>query len=299
MNWQHLKYFAAVAQEEHFTRAASKLFITQSTLSKAMDNLEKEVGVPLFEKQGRNVKLTSFGKVLKENVLVATKLIDDAVTQINDMANSSKGVIRVSSIFTMGSNFMPEVLHEYLKKYNKVQLDYAQNATSDIIGAVLNEEIDVGFCGDFLYTEQLISIERQLVQTEELVLIVPAAHPLSGSSTVRMADVMEETFIGWNASTGIVLSIENALKEAGLPTKLNHSFSATEDNTVVGLVRAELGIALVANVPSVNMDGVRKLKVTDAAMQRSLFMIWKKNRSLSTSIRSFIRFVSERGCQNY
>ncbi len=298
MNWQQLKYFAAVAQEEHFTRAAAKLFITQSTLSKAMDNLEKEIGVPLFEKQGRNIKLTLFGQMLKESALAATKLIDDSISQINEAANSNRGTIRVCSIFTMGSNFLPAVFHEYIAKYRKLQLEYTQNATSAIIEDVLNENVDVGFCGDFLYNEQLISIERKLVQTEELVLIAPQNHPLSKEEDIRIADVLDETFVGWNSNTGIILSIENALKEAGLKTDLKYSFSATEDNTVAGLVREGLGIALVANVPSVNFDGLVKLRITDLDLRRNLYMIWKKGRAFSASIRSFVSFVSERECRN-
>lgn len=291
LNWQYLKYFAAVAQEEHFTNAAAKLFITQPALSKAMDKLEKEIGVPLFIKQGRNVKLTPFGKVLKEQTMLATQTIEDALIKINAMATSETGTIRVSSIFTLGSNFVPQLLSEYMEQYNKVHLHYTQKATADIIRDVIDEGVDIGFCGEFVYDEFLMNVERKLILTEELFVVVSMRHKLAGAKSVRFRDIMEETFIGWNDSTGIALSIANALKNNGITTNLNTSFSATEDNTVAEMARQGFGIALLANVSSINMKGLHRIKISDIQITRAIYMIWKKDAQISSPVRSFMDFV--------
>lgn len=297
LNWQYLKYFTAVAEEEHFTRAAAKLFITQPALSKAMANLEKQIGVPLFIKQGRNIKLTHFGEILKEQTMRATQTIEDAVAKINSMANNDTGMIRVSSIFTLGTNFVPQLLSEYMVHYNKVHLHYTQKATTEIINDIIDESADIGFCGEFIYDEFLMNVERKLLLTEELYVVVSKKHKLAGKKSVKFRDIVEETFIGWNDSTGIALSINNALKKNGITTNLNTSFSATEDNTVAEMARQGFGIALLADVSSINMKRLCRIKISDIKISRAIYMIWKKGAHVSSSVRSFMDFVINKYCK--
>lgn len=298
MNWQHLKYFAVVAQEEHFTKAAEKLFISQSTLSKAVDTLEKETGIPLFVRQGRNVKLTSYGKILRDSVLPAMQLIDSAVLQINEMINQEDDAIRVSSIFTMGADYIPKMINAYSERYRKVQILFTQQATKGILQDVSEGKIDVGFCGEFVHTEQLVGIERVLAKKEPLVVVVPKDSPFATAVTVKMSDLLDEVFIGWNDNTGIALSIKNALTNAGYKDTLKCNYSATEDNTVAGMVRNNLGIGIIADVDSIDISGLRKLKISDIEIYRNIYMVWNKNRHQSSLIRSFVAFVKEHAVED-
>lgn len=294
LNWQYLKYFAAVAQEEHITKAAIKLHLSQPALSKAMNNLEQDIGVPLFVKKGRNISLTSFGQVLKEEVLNATVSIENAVATIQAMADNDTGIVRVSSIFTIGSNFCPYLLNQYKKQDPVTSFQYTQKATADIIQDVIQEKIDVGFCGDFLYNEFRMDIERQLVLSEEMYIVVSKNHPLANKTSIKFTDVINETFIAWDASTGIALSIENVLRNAGIDPNLKFGFSATEDNTVAEMVRQDFGIALLVDSPSINMDGLHQIKINDISLTREIYMIWKKGNHPSPSVRSFMHFVMKK-----
>lgn len=253
--------------------------------------------MPLFIKQGRNIKLTHFGEILKEQTMKATQTIEDAVAKINSMANSDTGMIRVSSIFTLGTNFVPQLLSEYMAHYNKVHLHYTQKATTEIIHDIINESADIGFCGEFIYDEFLMNVERKLLLTEELYVVVSKKHKLAGKKSVKFRDIVEETFIGWNDSTGIALSINNALKKNGITTNLHTSFSATEDNTVAEMARQGFGIALLADVSSINMKGLCRIKISDIKISRAIYMIWKKDSHLSSSVRSFMDFVINKHCK--
>ena len=296
MNWQYLKYFAAVAQEEHFTRAAEKLYITQSALSKAMNNLQNDLGVSLFIKQGRNVRLTPMGIVFRDRVLQATYIIDGAVKEINMLSASRSGAVHVASIFTLGTNFLPQMFSEYNSNFEPIDFFCIQESTAGIIDDVLKQKADVGFCGCFNYNEKNMGLERVLVMKEQLYLIVPHDHRLSSCKSVRFRDILDEPFIQWNSTTGIVLSIENTLKQHHIPLdKIKYNYSATEDNTVAEMVRHHFGLALMANVKSINMAGLKRIRISDIPFCREIFMVWKKgdpdSRQVSQNVKRFINFI--------
>ena len=117
MNWQHLIYFKKVAECEHLTRASEELFISPSALSKAIANLEEELGIVLFEKSGRNIQLNRYGKMFYNYVVKATDEIEEGIHFIQRAANVCTGDIRVSTIFSVGTNYLPELLSRFNKKH--------------------------------------------------------------------------------------------------------------------------------------------------------------------------------------
>ena len=117
LNWQHLMYFLVAADTGHFTRASELLFITQSALTKAINNLESELGAPLFEKKGRNIKLTVYGESFYENVSGAAEELNGGVRKIHDMIDLKSGSISVSATYTMCAEYLPNIIRKYRRKY--------------------------------------------------------------------------------------------------------------------------------------------------------------------------------------
>ena len=93
MNWQYLRYFEVVAREEHYTRAAEMLHLTQSALSKSIHNLENRLGVPLFEPDGRNIKLTKYGQIFYNHVIVRLRRLKGVSISSHDMVGAEQGEV--------------------------------------------------------------------------------------------------------------------------------------------------------------------------------------------------------------
>ena len=112
MNLNQLQYFKILAQEEHYTRAAQMLSITQPSLSHAIAQLEEELGTRLFEKKGRNIVLTRYGKLFLSYVEESLKVLEEGVQRTRELNGSKEGIIHLAYIYTMGSNFTPKMVRE-------------------------------------------------------------------------------------------------------------------------------------------------------------------------------------------
>ena len=114
MNLNHLYYFRALAKEEHYTRTADMLSITQPSLSHAISCLESELGVKLFEKQGRNAKLTKYGALFLRYVEQSLDMLDEGKRVVTETSGTSGGFIDMGYIFTLGSHFIPNLIIVFL-----------------------------------------------------------------------------------------------------------------------------------------------------------------------------------------
>lgn len=291
MNWQYLKYFEVVARQEHYTKAANELFITQSALSKSIDNLERELGFPLFEKQGRNIKLTKYGQLFSNHVTKATHEIEESVGMIRNLLSPENGIVSFSSIFTLGAEYIPNIIKNFSAVHPNIKLLYYQESTANILENVESGSIDFGFSGEF-DREKYPDFECEPIMIEELVIIAPKDHPLAARKEIRFEEIVDEPFIGYTSNTGIIHSLSNTLgRPMGGVEASNIFYAANEDNTVAGLVRAGLGLGIVANNPAIRFDDLAVLHVTEPRLTRTLYLCWKKGRYLSPASKLFKYYV--------
>lgn len=182
--WRYLKYFLVVAQEQHFRKAAETLYITQSALSKAMDNLEKELGFPLFEKQGRNAKLTRYGEIMYEHVRSAAKEIEDGLQYVQMLTDTYGGPLRIDSIYTMGTDYIPALIKEFTKEYSNIEIYYSQKSTNSILMDLLEDKVDIGFCGEYDVSDPAYSaLERETVLIVDTAWTEPTARAFRARSS--------------------------------------------------------------------------------------------------------------------
>lgn len=127
---------------------------------------------------------------------------------------------------------------------------------------------------------------------EEIFIAVPKEHRLAHKEEIKFSEIKDEVFVHYNTSTGMIHSVEEKLNKAGYSTKdLKISFKATEDNAILGLVRAGLGIAFVADAPNVNRKGGTFLKLSDIYVYRPVYMVWRKNNYMSPAVKAFRNYV--------
>ena len=278
MNWQHLIYFKKVAECEHLTRASEELFISPSALSKAIANLEEELGIVLFEKSGRNIQLTRYGKMFYNYVVKATDEIEEGIHFIQRAANVCTGDIRVSTIFSVGTNYLPELLSRFNKEHPQIHIELSQKPTRQILSELGANQLDLGFCSEFNHSEEYPSICRDLLYAEEIFLAVPAGHPLSDRTEVCFDDIRDETFISYNHATGIASTINKAIEKiAGPDFHLKTSFLINDPYTITHMVAKGLGLGFVVENSSLYTANIKLLKVTDLNFFHPIYMVWKDN----------------------
>ena len=208
MNLNHLQYFVKLAYLEHYTKAAKDLSITQPSLSHAISSLEEELGTKLFEKQGRNVSLTKYGKTFLKYVEKSLEYLQEGVDKTKALTCATSGLIDLGYIYTLEADFMPNMVRKFLdeNKDKNFGFTFSSNNTKSIIEGLKNEKYDLGFCSK---VENETSIDFIKVKQEELVIIVPKNHELSKYNEIDLIETISYNHIVFTKSSGLRQVIDN------------------------------------------------------------------------------------------
>ncbi|MEV6288624.1 LysR substrate-binding domain-containing protein [Kribbella sp. NPDC051770] len=261
LSLQQLKGFVAVAEEQHFGRAAQRLNMTQPPLTRQIQALERSLGVNLFDRTGRGVRLTAAGGVFLEHSHRVLALLEVAPEATRRAADGQTGTLRLA--FTAIGAYA--VLADFLAMVNRripaVSVELTELVSPDQFAALANLEIDLGLVRPPIPD----GFESLLVHTEDLVLAVPADHKLgTGSAPVTLADVTDE-YIGYSPEGSRYLH-DICAAMIGM-NRYAVSQLASQVPTMLALVRAGLGCALVPrSIMAMGVDGVRyrELDAADA-----------------------------------
>ncbi|HEX3015237.1 MAG TPA: LysR family transcriptional regulator [Desulfobacteria bacterium] len=286
MDWQQLYYFQTVARLQHFTRAAEKLSISQPALSRSIARLEEDLGVPLFERQGRNVALNRYGRVFLKRVNRALQEISEGQREIQDLISPSHGSVALAFIHTLGTNLVPDLLRRFRKSYPNIAFQLSQNITRVILDQLINAEIDFCFCSPTV-TEEGIHCIRLL--TEELFVIVPREHRLANQGSIDLAEIADDPFIALKQEAGLREITDRLCRKAGFVPKI--TFEGEEVTTIAGLVAAKLGVAIIPQITGLDMTKVALLKVNKPVCRRAIGMAWVEGRYLSPAAQQFRQFT--------
>lgn len=289
MNWQHIIYFEMAAQEQHISRAAEKLSITQPALSMAIRALEQELGVPLFYKTGRNVKLTRFGEMFLVHVKNATNSIRKGIQQIHDEQRDIGGVVNVSSFFTFASDILGDIIFAFQRMYPEVEFSSTERGTIELLELVREGAIDIGICTqvDFALYEKDISWVQIL--RDDIVVFVPQNHPLAQKDAIRFEECRNEPLVSFVKNSEYRKMVAAWFAAEGW--EVNIGASASNAFTVASYVKSGLGIAFLPNSPAIPRDGIKVLRVKDRKFTRGIYLAWSKTNYLSPAARTFRDFV--------
>ena len=189
MNLSQLNYFKKLAEVLHYTRAAQELFITQPTLSGAISSLEKELGAPLFERNGRSVLLTPYGEVFYEHVCLALRAIDDGVAAVSARSSASFGTVNLGTTFPPQDHYLPSLIRDFEEAFDKrVIVKVSQGFTNYLTEQLHRGTLDVAFCGK---RDNEPDIAYFPVKHCELALYVRDDHPLASADTITFAELNE------------------------------------------------------------------------------------------------------------
>ncbi len=286
MEIKQLEYFQAVAKLEHYTHAAEQLSLSQPALSRSIANLEDELSVPLFDHEGRSVRLNQFGMIFLRRVNAALHEIEEAKREIKDSLDPELGTVSLAFLPTLGSYLVPELVRTFHEQHPHINFQLSQNASSVIINDLKNGSVDL--CLSFPPVNDR-NITWTRLMNEELYVVVPQHHRLAARTSVTLSEVENDLFILLKHGYGLRSSTERFCKEAGFVPKI--MFEGDDVTTVIGFVEAGLGIALIPYIPNINMQKVKLLSVRKPKCDRIIALTWMKDRYMSAAAAEFKNFV--------
>ncbi len=189
---RHFRYFLAVAETLHFSRAAERLGMAQPPLSQQIKRLEQLIGHRLFDRTTRGVKLTLAGQLLAERARSTIEKVQDDVAQVRRLGRGEEGTLTVGFSGSVMFTDLPAAIESYRRRYPKVELRLRELSTSAQISALLTGTIDLAFLRDGDQTE---GIEISTLFKERYVAVLPEAHALAGKRSLRVRDLRKEPFI--------------------------------------------------------------------------------------------------------
>ncbi|MFD0698763.1 LysR substrate-binding domain-containing protein [Paenibacillus sp. GCM10027628] len=289
MEWQELEYFQTVARMEHMTRAAKLLCVSQSALSRSISRLEKELGVPLFDRQGRTITLNRYGQLFLNRVHRIMKEYEEGKHEIEDLLDEEAGEVALGFLHTLGSHHIPDLIAAFRRESPKIRFQLNQNSTASLLQQMREGTIDLCLLSS-PNDEGNSDIEWTQLWSEELFLFVQKQHRLADrGSVVSLQEIADEPMISFKSGYGLRNIIDTLCNEAGFTPKI--AFEGEEVHTVAGLVAAGLGVALIPDVKGLGGNDVVKLSVSSQECRRNIGVVWVKERYLSPPAKRFIQFV--------
>lgn len=291
MNLYHLRYFVTLAHLEHYTRAADVLSITQPSLSHAISSLEKELGVKLFEKEGRNVVLTKCGQAFLADVEHSLSMLDSSIHKLQ-MTGTGEGRIDVALLRTLSTSVVPNFVRGFLDTRGGKQIDFqfhsSTGLTPDIIQGLKERCYDIAFCSKLLHEP---SIEFTPISKQELVLIVPKEHALAGRSEIDLQESLAFSQIGFSKRSGLRPIIDQMFEQCSrMPDYL---YTMEEDQAVAGLVGAGFGVAVVPNMEILGYMPVKVIEILRPTWERIFYMATLKDVYQAPAVSDFKNYVKQ------
>lgn len=286
MEWQQIEYFQMVAHLQHMTQAAEALSISQPALSRSIARLEDELGVPLFERQGRNIILNQYGKLFLVHANRILKELEETKKEIRDLLDPEYGEVSLGFLHTLGVNMIPDILRSFQKLHPKTKIKIFQNNNLSLLKQLQNGELDLCLVHHPFDDPH---IEWTRLWNEELFLMVPAGHPLASKTSVKLSEIRSEPMISMKPGYELRKIADKLCAKAHFSP--NIAFEGEEVTTLAGLVAAGLGVALLPDQKDIDDDKVRKLHVSEPACKRQIGLSWYAGRELSPAANRFKSFV--------
>lgn len=285
-----LRQFTAVARTEHMTRAADEIGVPQSTLSRGIARLEHDLGVALFVRAGRTVRLTRAGRTLLRHAERAVAELDAAAREIVTDADVVRGRVALGFLHTFGTEAVPRLLREFRRGHPDVRFDLAQGGNDALLARVRSGEVDLGLTSPLPPDPALVAAP---MYDQELHLVVPVEHPLAAHRDgLPLAAAASAQFVGYRPGFGLRSLTEGWCREAGFVPRM--AFEGEDSETLRGLVGAGLGVALLA--PAAHpTPGVVELRVTHPRTIRTVGLVWMADRSASPAVHVFREFLLRSG----
>ena len=278
MTLLQLQYFQTLAHVLHYTQAAAELHIAQPSLSYSIKELEKELGVKLFEKDSRHIKLTIYGEQFLPYAERILSMLDEGVNVLHQMAGSAQQIIRLGYFHSLSASLIPSIMLDiYGQDQNQnIRFQFAEAASFDLFQMLKKGELDFSFC---LHQDE--ELESVVVMRQPLYLAVPEHHPLAKRESVTFQDFAREPVVMLDKPSNLRTQLDRVYAKNGLTP--NVVFEVRECNAALQYVALHFGVSVLPRVPAMENERVVVLPISDEdpAFIRTVYFSWMKGRPLS------------------
>lgn len=289
MELRQIQYFIEVAKREHVTEAALRLHVAQSAVSKQIANLEAELGVQLFIREGRNIKITPIGKIFLNHAESAMRAIENAKQEMEEFLDPEKGTIRIGFPSSLAAHTLPTAISAFRQHHPQVGFQLRQGSYQQLIESVNKGDIDLALLGPVPIDEK--HIMGKILFLEKIVALLPITHPLASQRFIDLHDLRNDSFVLFPTSFILRDIVIQACFQIGFSP--NISFEGEDIDAIKGLVATGLGVTLLPEVTLTDNipRGTAKVPIRDPNLTRNVGIIIPKNRKLPPSEQLFYDFV--------
>jgi DNA-binding transcriptional LysR family regulator len=285
-----LSQFVAVARAEHMTHAAEEIGVPQSTLSRSIARLEADLGVGLFVRTGRTVRLTREGRTLLRHADRALGELAAAVREIRGDTDELHGRVGLAFLSTLGAAAVPRLLRDFRATHPGVRFDLVQGPHALLLERLRAGDADLALTSPLPDEPGLVT---EPLDEEELRLVVPADHPLAAHPEgVALAEAARDPFIGFLPGFGMRGTVDAWCRQAGFVPRV--AFEGGDVETLRGLVGAGLGVALLPVAAHPATPGVVELPITEPRTTRTIGLVRVRDRPLTPPVRVLQDFLRSR-----
>lgn len=292
MNINHLAIFQAVAEAGSVSRGADALHISQPAVSKQLAEFEKNLGLRLFDRHAKGVRLTAAGEALHGCARRLFALEAEAEQAVAEMRGLTRGRLALGASTTIGAYLLPEVLGEFRRRFPGIALSLEIGNTDAIERGLRDGLFEVGLTEGLTKAPDL---DAQAFHEDEIVAVAPPAHPLLTAANVTAAQLCAEPFIVREAGSGTRAVVEAALTARSLSLS-NVVMSLGSTEAVKRAVTAEMGLAFVSRLTldlELAAGRLAVIALADFSVPRLLHRLRARGRHPSHAARAFVSLLTE------
>lgn len=290
MELRQLRYLLAIAEEGNFTRAAEKVFVSQSALSQQIQLLEQEIGAPVLSRGKRGVHLTAAGEVLQRHAQRAFHELEQARVVIDELQGLKRGELRVGAVQTVNDYLMPHLITAFAARYPDVKLRVDELPSDDIEAGLESGDLQAAI--GFIPTSRA-EIAHERLFSERLALVVRDDHPFAGKRSVQVAalDGLPMIMLA-NTFCTRRLWEESARLASAQPRVV------LEVNTVSSILSLAETTGLASVLPEFSLRdgltrGLRVVALSNPTPVRRVGLLWRRDESLCAATRAFLTLARE------
>lgn len=291
LNLRDIRAFIAVAQTGSFTRAATRLHLSQPALTVQIRRLEETVGVRLFDRNSRNVALTPTGRDLLPLLQKSLQDMEQVLVDARSLGDGSTGTVRIACLPTFAASVLPELIQEVKAVVPRAGF-HVRDAVAGVVNTLVrNEDVDIGLTGGELNDP---AFEVLHAGGDRLVAVLPQQHPLARRRRITLADLAGEPLVLTSRGTSVRAVVDSAFANAGHTPEI--ACEATYMMTAVAMVRAGLGVTILpASAREVRAEPELRVKaIDDPAFLRPIALIKKRGRTLPPVADTFVAMMIDR-----
>jgi DNA-binding transcriptional LysR family regulator len=291
MDFRDLRYFEVIATEGSLGRAADKLFRTQPALTKCIDRLEADLGAQLFEKSGRNMRLTAAGAVLLARTRQLAIMVDDTAREMREHATGLSGTIRIGCVPTLAEHLMPVVFQELLAEAPGVEVELMVAMNDAILSALRDGQLDL-VVGPVVEGDEDLASEQF---AEDMVVVMTSKdHPIFRSA-YTLEDLVAYKWLLPATTVASRQFLDQAFERRGL-ARPNVQIESNVLNMILPIIETTqlLGFVTRFNLRPERTD-LREVELAETTMHRRLGLTYRKAGYISPVMQRISTILRERG----